>query len=267
MNITAVYFSPTGNTKKGVYAIAEALQKYNSNFKNSTVEYIDITLPTQRAFPLQFHKNNLVIVGFPVYAGRIPNLLLEYINTLRGDETFCIPVVTFGNRAFDSALLELSELLERQNFTVVAAAALVGLHSFSETLGSGRSHAQDLFEIALWASEIKMQPLSSSIPGEPVATRGYFQPLTPKGAPIHLLKVKPITTTDCTQCGICVQKCPLGSISLNNPTLVVGKCMKCNGCVKGCPQQAKHFNDMGYIIHKEDLELTEALPKENYFVR
>ena len=64
MAVTAVYFSPTGNTKKSTEAMAAALdEKYH---------VLDLTIPENGTVKRQFEKDDFVIFGMPVYAGRIP---------------------------------------------------------------------------------------------------------------------------------------------------------------------------------------------------
>ena len=66
MNFNAVYFSPTGNTEKTIKAIEEGI---GEKFKN-----YNITLKKNRDEKIKFTKNDLVILGCPVYVGRIPNI-------------------------------------------------------------------------------------------------------------------------------------------------------------------------------------------------
>jgi heterodisulfide reductase subunit A-like polyferredoxin len=86
--------------------------------------------------------------------------------------------------------------------------------------------------------------------------RGYFKPLDKDGKPISILKVKPKTNKYCIDCKICVHVCPMGSIDLDNVSEVNGICIKCCACVKKCPQEAKYFDDPGYLEHLRDLEET-----------
>ncbi|MCI1823912.1 MAG: ferredoxin, partial [Megasphaera sp.] len=73
--IKAVYFSPTGTTKKTVTTIAATLaEKLNISWKMD-----DFTLPPRRKTPLVFKKNELIVFGVPVYAGRVPNIIIKYI--------------------------------------------------------------------------------------------------------------------------------------------------------------------------------------------
>ena len=72
------------------------------------------------------------MVGCPTYAGRVPNLLMPYLRDMvRGSGALAVPVALFGNRNYDDALMELSQLLTAGGFTCVGGGAFVGEHSFS----------------------------------------------------------------------------------------------------------------------------------------
>ncbi|GAA0778198.1 hypothetical protein GCM10008908_34670 [Clostridium subterminale] len=48
--------------------------------------------------------------------------------------------------------------------------------------------------------------------------------------------------------------CPIGAIDSMDLALVSGICIKCCACIKRCPQQAKYFDDQGYVYHMHELE-------------
>ncbi len=104
--VWAVYFSGTGTTKKTVNFIADKLAE---KFKTKK-EIFDFTLPEARKIVKEFDKNDIVIFGTPVIAGRVPNVLLKYLDTLKGNGALAVPVVLFGNRDFNDALMELSDI-------------------------------------------------------------------------------------------------------------------------------------------------------------
>lgn len=62
-----VYFSPTRTIKTVVEGVAR-------EFKAVTVERIDLIKPIARLKPLQTGENEFLIVGIPVYMGRVPKL-------------------------------------------------------------------------------------------------------------------------------------------------------------------------------------------------
>ena len=114
-----IYFSPTGTTKKVVTLLAEE----TAAALGAPLEEYNFTLPKARqSFP-QVTSGDLVIFGMPTYAGRLPNLMLKYLNTIAGNGALAVPVVTFGNRAFDNSLIELRNILEGHGFHTVAAGA------------------------------------------------------------------------------------------------------------------------------------------------
>lgn len=257
--VWAVYFSATDTTKKVVSAIADETAKALSAER---ADY-DFTLPAMRAEGFAAEKEDLVIFGTPVYAGRVPNVLLKYLATIRGNGALAVPVVLFGNRNFDDGLVELRDILENTGFHTIAAAAFVGEHSFSKVLAAGRPDVQDLEEAKLFADKVAEKvmalpdgevPAKIEVEGVPHPYRGYYQPRDRKGTAIDIRKVKPLTSDQCTDCKLCADVCPMGSISRENVREFTGICIKCGSCIKKCPVQAKYYEDEGYLYHKVELE-------------
>lgn len=256
--IWAVYFSATGTTRKTVEYIAGVIgQKMHLE-----VNIIDFTLPDARAEKFLFGAGDLVIFGMPVYAGRVPNLLLPFLTErIDGKGAIAVPVVLFGNRAYDDALIELKDILETGGFFTIAAGAFVGEHSFSRILAAGRPDAQDMHTADVLA-EMAFNRLMNvdKVPEQILRIKGkeslrpYYVPRDKMGAPMSILKVKPKTNDSCTGCGICAKICPMGSINKEDMSSIEGVCIKCGACIKRCPQEAKYFDDKGYLYHMHELE-------------
>ena len=257
--VWAVYFTGTGNTKKVVRHVAQiAAEKLNCGCKEH-----DFSLPQVREQEISFGPGDLVVIGIPVYAGRIPNLLLPYLTgKIKGNGALAVPVVTYGNRNFDDGLMELRNVMEKDGLLAIAAGAFVGEHSFSTVLGAGRPDAEDLALATQLGEQTAAKILSSeSAPAHPVAVDGedpirpYYTPRDRNGTPINILKVKPKTDPDkCINCGLCARICTMGSIDPANVASVTGICIKCCACVKRCPKGAKYYDDEGYLYHQHELE-------------
>ena len=268
--VWAVYFSGTGTTERTVRHIAGAIARG----LELPLESLDFTRPQTRQQEHVFCETDLVVLGTPVYAGRVPNVLLPFLREkLQGGGALAVPVVLFGNRNYDDALMELRNLLTADGFACFAAAAFVGEHSFSRTLGAGRPDAADLSLMQRFAQEA-VQTLRNGQPRIPVPVNGqtpirpYYTPRDRHGKPINILKVKPRTDMSrCHGCGLCASLCPMGSIDPQDPSQVTGICIKCCACVKKCPSGAKFFDDAGYLYHQHELEEVYARRAEaEYFV-
>lgn len=246
--IWAMYFSPTGTTEKVVREIATVLAK------EKEPEIYDFTLPQKRAQGKEFTENDAVVFGVPVYAGRVPNVLLKYLDTVKGSGALAIPVVLYGNRNYDDALIELRNILENNGFHTVAAGAFIGEHSFSKILAAGRPDEKDMEIVRKFASKIILENRGRiKVKGEePI--RGYYQPRDRHGVFIDIRKVKPLTADTCDNCKLCAEVCPMGSISFDNVREFNGICIKCGSCIKKCPKGAKYYVDEGYLYHKAELE-------------
>ena len=266
--IWAVYFSGTGTTRRTVERIAGGI----ASRLNLPAESVDFSRPAVRQETLRFGEKDLVVFGTPVYAGRVPNVLLPFLRErIMGGGALAVPVVLFGNRNYDDALIELRNILAADGMHPIAAGAFVGEHSFSRVLGANRPNAEDEALMDEFAARVaELAAGLDAAPVKSVAVRGkeplrpYYTPRDRAGNPINILKVKPKTDMSrCGGCGLCADLCPMGSIDPADVSAVRGICIKCCACVKGCPTGAKFFDDAGYLYHQHELEAQYARPAEN----
>lgn len=257
MNVNAIYFSPTETTKKIVEGIAQKV--VNNLSQNKSYNRIDFTLMDARNKNVLLNEKDLAIIGVPVYAGRVPNVLLNYLNTIRGNGATAVCIVVYGNRNFDDALIELRDILEGDGFHVIAAGAFVGEHSFSRILAKSRPDEKDMIVVNEFADQICQKILKGNS-YEEITVKGnqpyrkYYMPKDKAGNPVDIRKVVPKTNTNCTGCKVCVEICPMGSIDMDDPSKLNGICIKCGACIKKCPVSAKYYDDLDYLRHQYELE-------------
>lgn len=262
--VWAVYYSATGTTAKVVRTVAAALAER----LGLPLEERSFTRPGERAEAYSFTERDLVVLGSPTYAGRLPNKLLpDFQEKLRGGGALAVPIVLFGNRSYDNSLAELRALMEAGGFLPVAAGAFVGCHAFTDELAFGRPSWSDLFEAREFAGKIAEKvragaPAPVQVPGDPEAP--YYIPKGVDGEPVKFLKAKPKTDLSrCSNCGACARACPMGAIDPARVAEVPGTCIKCQSCVRKCTRRAKYFDDPAFLSHVAMLEKNFQEPKEN----
>lgn len=234
-SVKLVCFSPTGTTKTIVESISHGIKYQNT-------ELIDITKPSGREKVLITSKDELLIVAVPVYMGRVPSVLTDWFSKIQADNTPTICVVVYGNRAYEDALLELKDILANQGCSPIAGAAFIGEHSFSSAdlpSSVGRPDTNDLQVAEFFGLKIKENLNSQAINHLPKDI--LFPGNSPYGGTKHLWHLDFIEVgTDCNQCGICADNCPVGAIDYNNSRNIdKDKCTLCCACIKKCPNNAK----------------------------
>ena len=229
------FFSPTGTTRSIVQGIARGID-------HPHLEFVDVTPPRARERPLQASEQELLVVGVPVYMGRVPALLSEWLGSIdaRGAPAVC--VVVYGNRVFDDALLELKDILTARGCVPIAGAAFIGEHSFSSSeipVAEHRPDASDLNQAELFGRRVREKLRSIPPLDRPIGVR--VPGVVPYRGITKLWDVDFIEVgEDCIQCGVCADSCPMGAIDpVSSRQIDVVKCITCCACIKSCPQSAR----------------------------
>lgn len=251
------YFSPTHTTKKVLKSFAQGLNCNQTVFTDLTHHNLEST---------QLEKTDLIVVGLPVYSGRLPDLALERIQQLQASGTPTVAFVVYGNRDFDDALLELTDFLKSKGCLIIAAFAFIGEHSFSTDefpVALNRPDGADLDLALQWGkkvqenfSELKAQASSLEIPGKrPYKEKRVSNPVVPI-----------VDESLCTECSACANACPTGAIQPEkhfaaDPAL----CIRCAACIKVCRELAREFLDPQMIELTKRLSATCQTRREPVF--
>lgn len=242
--VSLVYFSPTGNTKKTVQSIAKGIGI-------NTIEY-DLTKLQEREKKYSFTEDDLVIIGAPVYSGRITTLDEELFRGLSAQNTPAILVVSYGNREYEDALLELKNISKSKGFLPIAAGAFIGEHTYSSLIATKRPDQGDIEKMICFGEQIKQKLQDNESFDMDLEVKGNF----PYKKGTVSSPIVPETNDSCTSCMICVKKCPTKAISNEDPKEInTSKCIKCFACVKNCPVNAKDIRLKAFKDKIKSLEI------------
>ncbi|MGD8777499.1 MAG: EFR1 family ferrodoxin [Ignavibacteria bacterium] len=238
-SLKLVCFSPTGTTKAVIQSIAKGVDL-------CPAELFDITKPEARDNLIETTGNELLIAAVPVYMGRVPALINEWLNSIKACKTPVVCVVVYGNRTFGNALLELKDILTKTGCVPVAGAAFIGEHSFSSSelpIAESRPDAGDLEQAEFFGRKIKEK--LQSIPSIEKITELNIPGNYPYGGVTELWSVDFIAISDkCTKQGICAEVCPTGAIDFENTNIIdKEKCISCCACIKKCPENARTIKE------------------------
>lgn len=175
----------------------------------------------------------------PTYAGRFPRLLHPYLNQITGHNTLAVFVSTYGNRDYEDALLEQSDIFTSKGFVALGAATFITEHSSTSLLATGRPDATDLIAAADFGTALSNRLNEINLLSElkPLSLPGN-RPFIVKN--IAMPPMIPETNENCVTCGLCAKHCPTSAIDFSDCiTIDSSKCIKCNSCVKRCPLHAK----------------------------
>ena len=153
--ITVICFSPTHTSKTIAEAVATGMARARCGSEGNAeasascsmlVRTIDLTLDRSDE-PITLTSGETVVLGAPVYAGRVaPEAVrrLKRIQVAAGASIPAVITVTYGNRDYEDALVELYDLALSLGLTPFAAGAFIGEHSYSTPEPSSESTATAL---------------------------------------------------------------------------------------------------------------------------
>ena len=265
--LTVICFSPTRTSRK----IAEAVAAGMTGMSGGTAGYADasrqmrtIDLTIDRSDePIILNSGWAVVLGAPVYAGRVaPEAVrrLRRIQVAAGASVPAVVTVTYGNRDYEDALVELYDLAVSLGPSPFAAGAFIGEHSYSTPempVAEGRPDTLDLADARIFGGQCarKLDSSGAFAPFHIKGNRPYKEPSRPasdtsrtaqssSGSPAKPAPSVPLTTDGCP-CGECVRVCPTGAVSidlkvrkvLTDPAL----CIRCCACVRACPAELRTY--------------------------
>ena len=245
--VRAVSFSPTGSTRRVLRSIAAGIGA-------ARVQEDSLDRPAWREAGVQVGADELLLVGMPVYAGRVPGLFHGGLPVRGTGDAVC--VVSYGNRAYEDALSELVGLTRRAGFRVVAAGAFVTEHSLNGRIAAGRPDEADTALMEAFGRQVAAKLRDRAACEVPIRVPGH-EPYKAY-APIPL--VPELDPERCERCGRCALVCPVQTIDPGNYRVTDrSRCIACFACVRYCRAGARSLAEPARSAFERKMEaLCEA---------
>jgi flavodoxin/NAD-dependent dihydropyrimidine dehydrogenase PreA subunit len=243
MDVTMVCFSQTGNTRKVADAMAEAFREAGHNAR---------TIPLRDATPEDAATGDLLGVGTPCLSSQAPTPVKDFLRNLPTLDNRLAFVFATAGGAPGRVLYDLTSLVEDRGAKVVGGFLARGeLHHPAPCLAgrmANRPDEQDLARARRFAEAVaehaaadRPGPVSGSRPDALKPRRGFYELVAKLSTDGFLRLVLPepkLDETECSQCGWCVEACPVDNIVAEPYPVLGGQCIRCYRCLTGCPREA-----------------------------
>lgn len=232
-----IFFRATGTTQKCIECVCDGLGM-NPVLEINLADNLNVKFP-------EFTAHDIVVVGVPVYGGRVPAVVADALSTLMGNGATSISIVVYGNRDYDDALLELTDILSEKKFNIVGAGAFIGQHSIFPRVGTSRPDISDKQCLKKFGKEC----LNAISEGRSSSEVPYIKGKSPYKQSANIVLAPTAKEQECVKCGTCVRKCPVGAISIDKPWITdMSKCISCGRCIMSCSQKARKHTGTKYSI-------------------
>ncbi len=214
MQISHIYFSPNGETKKISIYFHEKLGGSLVDFSNPSVRNT-----------YDFDKiHELVILSLPVYSQNIPIPIRDIIKKLK--TMFLIVNITYGGFSYGNTLRIVQRKL-KNSILIGYSITPVGHIYLNQEKRIELSHYDSII------NRVKMhayKPVKSSI-----KIGHIFASLMEKQRTKYNYRLK-VNLDLCISCNLCIEQCPTESITKTID--ILDSCIRCGHCVRICPTHA-----------------------------
>lgn len=250
--IAKIYFSPSNTTRKITDEIA-------NKFEGTQEEYNLLNIASGNTVK-EFDDDTLVIVGMPIFAGRLPKIASEKLMNFKGENVAAIAIVNYGNVNIGDALLELNDILKENGFNIIGTGATVSQHSIVTDIATNRPDDKDLEKLNEFVEKCK----------EKLESQDFNEISLPSNKAYCDYKKVPLTPicdeSLCIYCYECVSTCPEEAIPDMDPLKTdTNLCSACTACIYICPENARYFTGDVFEGMKEKFLANFTKRKESEF--
>ena len=137
--VTGLYYSPAGGAAVMTERLAGSIRAMLDDCSPEDISLECHDLLKAQAAGVRLDEETVVVIGMPVYVGKIPLPAAEALRGIPGNGAMTLASVSYGGRSYGNALFELNSLAEDCGFRPVGAGAFLVKYIArrSKTHGSG----------------------------------------------------------------------------------------------------------------------------------
>ncbi len=192
------------------------------------------------------HSKCMIGIIFPVYMWTLPNIITDFANKLKYDDScYVFSIANYGGLP-GKALQNLDELLKKNNSKSLSAGFYIHMPGNYYPMYGGLSEEKQkkLFaeakkKLVSIAEKLKDQPVLKPEKSHAVIDSIMYKALSKNISTVKESDSNYIVNDKCKGCGVCVSKCPVNNIKLeNNKPVWMHNCEACMACLQYCPNGA-----------------------------
>lgn len=230
-----LYFSGTGNSRYVAQKIAEMSDDEVISINQRLKKHNYSTVSSEKP---------LVFVG-PIYAGRFPRVMDDYIKEVSFTETNCAYFIGTCAQTPWVTVEYVEKLCKEKSFSLLGFNSIIMPQGY---VAGGGTQPKEINDKILKEAEPKIIKIAEKIrdkqilPEEQPGKAIMSKVLNPIMYSMMISAKNFKVTNQCTGCGKCEKRCPLNNIKLTDGKPTWGKnCTHCMACIAGCPQEAIEY--------------------------
>ncbi|MEA2069761.1 MAG: EFR1 family ferrodoxin [Asgard group archaeon] len=269
-NVLINYFSGTGNTKFFAEIMGEKASKLGAKVKTK-----DITPYNARQEKIPYDHYDLILFGFPIYAGRAPDIIKEWLENQNGKSKPCAMFFTYGGVYMGKAHQDTGHILNNNSFKIIGSAEFLAKHSFNVAPGCklvpNRPNNIDLQLAKKYITKVleklekeNLEPIKLPCKSKRPQRKKEHKKEKNEKKPIKFPYPKRDNET-CSMCLLCEIECPTRAFDAKTGNVDQEKCIRCMHCISICPDKVITIESYADFYERITEKFNISFEKESKF--